>query len=173
MNRADVGSWLLGPKATLENQGVEFGYPGARLGLPQAGAGSVATFGRRLVALFVDWFACLAISHAIVNSSGKSPSAASLLTLELFAAQALIFTVLLGGSFGQLALKIGVRKMNGHRLGILETILRTGLLCLVFPALIWDRDGRGLHDQLARSVVILKPNHVHASSQSSENSSLL
>ena len=161
MNRADVGSWLLGPKATLENQGVEFGYPGARLGLPQSGAGSVATFGRRLVALCIDWFACLAISHAVVSSAGKSPSAASLLTLELFAAQALIFTVLLGGSFGQLALKIGVRRVDGQRLGIVGVILRTGLLCLVFPALIWDRDGRGLHDQIASSVVLRQPNKLH------------
>jgi len=154
VNRADIGSWLLGPKATLENQGVDFGYPGARLGLPETGVGSVATFGRRLVALCVDWFACLAISQAIVRGTQGSPNDASVLTLQLFAVQSLIFTVLLGGSFGQALLGIGVRKVSGQRLGLFAVILRTGLLCLVFPALIWDRDGRGLHDQVARSVAV-------------------
>ena len=28
------------------------------------------------------------------------------------------------------------------------------LLCLAIPALIWDRDGRGLHDRLARTVQV-------------------
>ena len=133
---------------------MDFGYPGARLGLPESGQGSVATFGRRLVALSVDWFACLAISHSILHGSAGTPNAASLLTLELFAAQALLFTVLLGGSFGQTLLGVGIRNVNGQRLGVTATILRTGLLCLVFPSLIWDRDGRGLHDQVARSVAI-------------------
>ena len=156
MNRADIGSWLLGPKATLENQGVDFGYPGARLGFPQNGPGSLATFGRRISALCIDWFACLAISHAVVLSQGKPSSSASLLTLELFAVQALIFTVLLGGSFGQTALGIGVRRLDGQRIGAGACLVRTSLLCIVFPALIWDRDGRGLHDQISRSAVVRK-----------------
>ena len=33
-------------------------------------------------------------------------------------------------------------------------LLRTALLCLAVPALIWDRDGRGLHDRLARTVQV-------------------
>ena len=35
-------------------------YPGERLGLPERGTGSVARWGRRILALLVDWFA----SHA-------------------------------------------------------------------------------------------------------------
>ena len=154
MNREDIGSWLLGPKATLENQGIEFGFPGARLGLPETGPGAVATFGRRLVALCIDWFACLAISHAILRITQGTQYDASLMTLGLFAAQALLFTLLLGGTFGQLALGVGVRTINGQRLGVVATILRVALLCLAIPALIWDRDGRGLHDLVARSVAV-------------------
>jgi hypothetical protein len=33
-------------------------------------------------------------------------------------------------------------------------VLRSVLLVLVIPALIWDRDGRGLHDRLARAVQV-------------------
>jgi uncharacterized RDD family membrane protein YckC len=32
--------------------------------------------------------------------------------------------------------------------------VRTVLLCLVIPAFIWDRDGRGLHDKAAGTVVV-------------------
>jgi hypothetical protein len=32
--------------------------------------------------------------------------------------------------------------------------LRTVLLLLVIPALVWDRDGRGLHDRLSRAVQV-------------------
>jgi hypothetical protein len=33
-------------------------------------------------------------------------------------------------------------------------VFRTALLCIAIPALIWDRDGRGLHDRLARTVEV-------------------
>jgi hypothetical protein len=154
VNRQDIGSWLLGPKATLENQGMDFGYPGGRLGMPQAGPGAVATFGRRMLALCADWFACLAISHAILRGPAVTSNEVSVLTMELFAAEVIGFTLLLGGSFGQSLFGIGIRNVTGQRLGILATAVRTGLLCLVFPALIWDRDGRGLHDQITRSAVV-------------------
>jgi hypothetical protein len=154
VNRQDIGSWLFGPKATLENQGIDFGYPGGRLGLPQSGPGAVASFGRRMIALCADWFACLAISHAILRGPQTASNGVSLLTLELFAAEVIVFSVLLGGSFGQSLFGIGIRTVSSHRLSILAIALRTGLLCLVFPALIWDSDGRGLHDQVARSVVV-------------------
>lgn len=35
-----------------------------------------------------------------------------------------------------------------------RALLRTVLLCLAVPALIWDRDGRGLHDRLAKTVEV-------------------
>jgi uncharacterized RDD family membrane protein YckC len=35
-----------------------------------------------------------------------------------------------------------------------RAVLRTVLLFLAIPALIWDRDGRGLHDRLAGTVEV-------------------
>ncbi|MDQ1739361.1 MAG: hypothetical protein QOE53_1013, partial [Pseudonocardiales bacterium] len=35
-----------------------------------------------------------------------------------------------------------------------RVLLRTVLLVLVIPAVVWDRDGRGLHDRLAGSAVV-------------------
>jgi uncharacterized RDD family membrane protein YckC len=33
-------------------------------------------------------------------------------------------------------------------------VVRTGLLLLVLPAVVYDRDGRGLHDRAAGTVVV-------------------
>jgi uncharacterized RDD family membrane protein YckC len=39
-------------------------------------------------------------------------------------------------------------------IGIWRPIVRTLLLALLVPALIADRDGRGLHDRLAGTVLV-------------------
>ena len=33
-------------------------------------------------------------------------------------------------------------------------IVRTVLLCLFLPAMFWDKDGRGLHDKSAGTVIV-------------------
>jgi uncharacterized RDD family membrane protein YckC len=35
-----------------------------------------------------------------------------------------------------------------------RALLRTFLLVLLIPAVIWDRDGRGLHDRLTDTAVV-------------------
>lgn len=151
MDRKDVSSWLSGPRETLEQQGISFGYPGERLGLPERGVSSLARPGRRLFALSIDWFAALFIAKAFGSSMSYSQN--SWLVLELFALQIVVLTGLIGGSFGQQILGIGVRTLNGSRLGFPAVILRTFLILLVIPAVIYDRDGRGLHDKAVGSFV--------------------
>lgn len=61
-------------------------YPGVRLGLPEHGRGSMATFPRRLVAIFIDWMACSFIVHAALGVPwGGLTGPASFLPLGLFA----------------------------------------------------------------------------------------
>ncbi len=151
MERKDVSSWLSGPKETLEQQGVDFGYPGERLGFPQTGVASVARPGRRLVALTLDWFSALFIAKAFGSSMSYTQN--SWLVLELFALQIMVLTSLIGSSFGQQIMGIGVRRLDGQRLTVPAVILRTLLILLVVPAVIYDRDGRGLHDKAVGSVV--------------------
>ncbi len=151
MDRKDVSSWLSGPKETLEQQGIDFGYPGQRLGFPEAGVGSLSRPARRLVALTIDWFAALVIAGAV--SSGMSASAQSWLVLEIFFIEILVLTAFIGASFGQQIMGIGVRSLDGGRLNVLGVILRTLLLIIVIPAVIYDRDGRGLHDKAVGGVV--------------------
>ena len=148
MARSDWASWLSGPRAALP--GRDPGAPGARLGLPAAGRGSVAGVGRRLAALCLDWAACLVVAHALTPDPAQRP----LLTLEVFFAQVAVLTALTGSSFGQRLVGVQVVAVTGERLGVLRTLVRTALICAVVPALVWDRDWRGVHDMVAGSVAV-------------------
>jgi len=161
VDRSDIAGWLSGPKDTLAEQGIDLGYRGQRLGLPEQGAGSVAGFGRRLVALAIDWFACMLIvrlafpSLAVVSTPEQPSSGAySLAVLGTFGVEVALLTWLGSGSFGQRIMGIRVAHVDGSSLGLWRTVVRTALLCLAVPALIWDRDGRGLHDRAIGSVAV-------------------
>ncbi len=71
------------------------------------------------------------------------------MTLGLFAAEQFLFLVLLGGSIGHLLLRMRVVPLRGGYLGVWRPFVRTVLLCLFIPAVIWDADQRGLHDKIA------------------------
>ncbi|MEU6315377.1 RDD family protein [Streptomyces sp. NPDC047014] len=151
-NRQAIGSWLSGPKAAAEDMGVDFGYPGQRLGLPQHGPGSVARFGRRLGAVALDWVGCQLIAYGLIT--GGHLAGAGNWTLALFLALTVLTVGTVGFTPGKRALGLRVIAEDGGRLGIGRVIVRTLLLALFIPALIWDRDGRGLHDRLARAVQV-------------------
>jgi uncharacterized RDD family membrane protein YckC len=77
----------------------------------------------------------------------------SFATLGIFALEVTILTWLWGSSFGQRI--VGLRVVGRtRRLGLIAALLRTVLICVVLPPLIWDADGRGLHDRAVDSVVI-------------------
>ena len=60
----------------------------------------------------------------------------------------------LGSTFGQRLLGLRLMSMSGGRATVLQVLSRTVLLCLAIPALIWDRDQRGLHDKAAQTVLV-------------------
>src|SRR3954447_24556986 len=71
VDRRTLASWLNGPRATLEAAGIELPPRGRRLERPAEGPGSIAGFGRRLVAVFIDW--ALALLLAKVGTIGAEP----------------------------------------------------------------------------------------------------
>ena len=145
MDADDTGSATGGP------QPEEDGYRGQRLGLPESGPGSMATLGRRVVALFIDWVAAMIISRALVGT--PETVLEQFATLGIFALEVTVLTWLWGSSFGQRL--VGLRVVGRtRRLGLVAATLRTVLICIVIPPLIWDTDGRGLHDRAVDSVVI-------------------
>ena len=150
--RQAIGSWLSGPRAAAEDAGVDFGYRGEQLGLPEDGPGSIARPGRRLGALAVDWGVCVLIAYGLITDGyGQATGNWALL----------LFFVMSALTVGTVGFTPG-KRLFGLRVVVLETgtvnplraLLRTALLCLAVPALIWDRDGRGLHDRLAKTVEV-------------------
>ena len=154
MDRKDIGSWLSGPKAALEDQGMDFGYPGQRFGLPKQGIGSVARMGRRIIALTLDWTAAILVTHLVFPTLVYGSEGFAAATLGIFAAEVLLLTSTTGASFGYKIAGIKLISVSASRISFLKVLARTGLLCLVVPALIWDRDGRGLHDKAVGTITM-------------------
>ncbi|POM24183.1 RDD family protein [Actinomadura rubteroloni] len=143
-------TWLTGTRSA----GVDLGEPGERLGLPVSGSGSAAGYGRRLGALFVDWALSLLVASLLTRAFDLEPSQRSLVTLAVFAVQAWVLTGLLGVTIGKRLFGVRVVRLDGRPLGLGWGLARAVLLIAVVPALIWDRDQRGLHDRAANTVVI-------------------
>ncbi|MFJ2817916.1 RDD family protein [Streptomyces sp. NPDC091279] len=150
--REAVGSWLSGPRAAAEEAGVDFGYRGERLGLPEEGPGSIARPGRRLGALAVDWGLCLLIAYGLVTD-GYDHSTGNWALLVFFVLGVLTVGTL-GFTPGKRLFGLRVVGEGTGRVHPGRAVLRTVLLCVAVPALVWDRDGRGLHDRLARTVEV-------------------
>ena len=130
-------------------------YAGQRLGLPAAGPGSVAGWPRRIVALFVDWVASMLVAAVIAGSAVMASDGwQSWLTLLVFWVEASLFTALTGGSFGQLVARVAVVRLDGGPVSLLVAVLRTLLICVVVPPVIYNRDQRGLHDLVAGTVTV-------------------
>jgi uncharacterized RDD family membrane protein YckC len=148
--RSWAGTWLGGARSA----GADLGLPGERLGLPESGRGAVASYGRRLVALAVDLFLAAVIAAFLARVFGWDQLTRSWASTAIFGLQAWLLTGLLGVTLGKRLCGLGVARLDGKPVGLLWSLVRTLLLLLVVPALLWDRDYRGLHDRAANTVVI-------------------
>lgn len=122
-------------------------WPGKRLGLPRSGPRSIGRFGRRVLALLIDWMPAYLVSYAFFDGNAW-------VTLGIFAALQYLFISLVNGSMGHLVLGMRVVPVVGGRIGVTRPLLRTLLLCVVIPAVIWDADQRGMHDRLSGTVLV-------------------
>ena len=124
---------------------------GAGLGLPADGPGSLAPFGRRVGQYLID-----AVASGLVTALFTAPEAPRLWSLLTFGVVTVVFLVLTGQTPGMRLL--GMRLAHprpGERLAPWRAVVRTALLMLLVPALVVDSDGRGLHDRLTDTAVVL------------------
>ena len=121
-------------------------YPGEQFGLPEHGPRSVASMGRRLLALLIDWLASTVVAIALFHSAGW--------TLVVFSVEVYLLTALTGFTVGKRLLGLRVARLDGKPVGLLWSLVRTILLITVIPPLVSDRDLRGLHDRAANTIVI-------------------
>ncbi len=121
-------------------------YPGQGFGLPEHGPGSVASMPRRVVALFIDWLLSMLIAYWLTHSQ--------FWTIVVFAIEVYVLTATTGFTVGKRLVGIRTIRTNGGLVGFRWALVRTAILLTVIPALLTDRDLRGLHDRASDTVVI-------------------
>lgn len=136
-------------------------YRGESIGLPQSGSGSLSTTGPRLGAFLVDALASSLVAALFVHHHGstfadKLPGSWSLIPLALdYVVGVLVAGRTLGMHlFGLRLVRITPRGTQRVAVGPVRAVTRTLLLFLLVPAVVFDRDGRGLHDRLTDTAVV-------------------
>jgi uncharacterized RDD family membrane protein YckC len=126
--------------------------------VPPATSFPTAGWGRRILALVVDWFASTLVVIVFVGGldGWAGNSNANVYVLGVFVLESAAFMATTGGSFGQVATRLRVVRENGDPRPIdpLRALARQILVALVVPPLVFRPDGRGLHDMAAGSAVV-------------------
>lgn len=97
----------------------------------------------------MDWGLSLLVSAAFFGYDGFA-------TLGIFALTQIVFLTFVSGSVGHVVFRMRVVPLAGGWIGLWRPLVRTLLLCFVIPALIWDRDQRGLHDKAAGTILVVR-----------------
>ena len=114
-----------------------------------------ASWGRRVLALLVDWFASILVVSLFVPVFGTTGGPGGFYTLLVFVVESAVLTATVGGSFGKMATRLRVVDVNnGGRVDLLRSFARAILVALVIPPLIFRPDRRGLHDLAAGSATV-------------------
>ena len=131
-------------------------YRGQRLGLPASGTGSLAPTAPRLFAFLVDALASALVAALFVPHHGgfaaSLPGSWSLVPLAL---NYIVGTLVAGRTVGMYL--FGLRLIRVDRRAAIDPgriLVRTLLLFLLVPAVVYDRDGRGMHDRLSDTAVV-------------------
>ena len=125
--------------------------------LPEHGPGSPGGWPRRFGALLLDWIAGNLVAFIVTGgNSGIWDAQSDVFWLPLICWYVLVVvsTALAGGSLGQLMLGLRVVHLGGRRLNVLVAAVRTLMIALIIPPLVFMRDGRGLHDLASNTAVV-------------------
>jgi uncharacterized RDD family membrane protein YckC len=130
-------------------------YRGEQLGLPASGPGSIASAGQRIGAFVVDALASSLVAALFVRGHGVTghlPGSWSFIPLAVDYVGGMLVA---GRTLGMYLLGLRVIRVDAHQpVTPWRAVARTVLLCLLVPALVFDRDGRGLHDRVADTAVV-------------------
>ena len=132
-------------------------YRGERLGLPASGRGSLTATGPRLGAFVVDAVASSLVAALFVRGSGSGfagrlPGSWSLVPLAL---DYIVGMLISGRTVGMYLFGLRVVRVDSDRaIAPIRAVGRTFLLFLLIPALVFDRDGRGLQDRYTETAVV-------------------
>lgn len=141
IERKDLGSWMEGVPGDPEY------VRGSALGLPAEGPDAVAPVWRRPLTLVVDWGLSVAIAMLFFQYH-------ELAVLGTFIVVNVLFISLFGATPGQLVLRVRVLPVRGRWPMPLRALVRTLLVLLIIPAVVWNRDAQPLQDVAVGTVVV-------------------
>jgi uncharacterized RDD family membrane protein YckC len=129
-----------------------------RLGLPASGPGSIAPTGRRIAAFLIDAVLSAFVAALFVHRPGETGilrHAPGFWSLVPFALDYVGGMLLAGRTIGMRLTGLRIVRVDAQEpVGPLRAVVRTALLMILVPALVFDRDGRGLQDRVTDTAVI-------------------
>jgi len=136
-------------------------YRGQRLGLPESGQASLASPGTRIGAWIVDSVlsALVAALFVEVIHDGRHRDFAQRLpgywSLIPFALDYILGMLFVGRTLGMYLFGLRIIRVDRNEaVDPWRAVLRTVLLMLLVPAVVFDKDGRGLHDRYTDTAVV-------------------
>jgi uncharacterized RDD family membrane protein YckC len=136
-------------------------YRGERLGLPESGRASLASPGARIGSWLVDSVLSVLVGALIVEvvEHGRHRSFAERLpgywSLIPFALDYILGMLFVGRTLGMYLFGIRIIRVDrDEAVNPWRALARTALLMLLIPAVIFDKDGRGLHDRYTDTAVV-------------------
>lgn len=120
-----------------------------------------ASWRRRFLALLVDWLASSLVVLVLFGADALSQgNVESFYVYVVFVIESTVFNHLLGGSFGKLVTRLRLVRVDKDDnpvpapVGIVAGLLRSILIILVIPPLVFRPNGRGLHDLVAGTATV-------------------
>jgi uncharacterized RDD family membrane protein YckC len=117
------------------------------------------SLGRRFAAISLDWFSSYLIAIVFFSGSGtfldRTPHAGTP-ALIIFFAQYFLLITLQGASAGHRILRMQIVNFkDGGRPNVRQSFIRSLLMIIVITAITYDENGRGIHERLSRTKIIL------------------
>jgi uncharacterized RDD family membrane protein YckC len=136
-------------------------YRGQRLGLPESGPASLAQPGARIGAWIVDALLSALVAALFVevihqerhrDFAQRLPGYWSLIPFALDYILGMLFA---GRTLGMYLFGLRIIRVDRNEaVNPWRAVVRTVLLMLLVPAVIFDKDGRGLHDRYSDTAVV-------------------
>ncbi|TFD89320.1 RDD family protein [Cryobacterium serini] len=111
------------------------------------GPNSIGRPGRRMLGFAIDWAIAIGVSKVFFN---YDPAA----NLIIFVILQIVFIPTIGASIGHRLVGLRIISIHGGWVGLWRPIVRSVLLGIALPALVWDSDQRGFHDKIAGTALI-------------------